>query len=131
MSRYGLCKLTLLIGALLVMGGNLSGCDYWPPALQAQIEQLRAELQLAAAEKARSENQVKEAVKTRDELQVKIDDMARINRELASRVATLEQSLVSEREKLAKISRSAKTSKTMRDAKPPAKKKAVTARKVH
>jgi chromosome segregation ATPase len=131
MSRYGLRRLAVLLGALSLVGGSLSGCDYWPPALQAQIEQLRAELQLAAAEKARSDNQVKEAVKSRDELQLKIDDMARINRELAGRVTTLEQSLASEREKIAKLSRS--TPRTSKVAKrvAPTKKKAVTAKKVH
>lgn len=130
MSRYGCSRLGLLAGAFLLVAGALSGCDYWPPALQAQIEQLRAELQLAAAENARSENQVKEAVKSRDELQLKIDDMARINRELATRVATLEQGLASEREKVAKLSRpSTKTSRVAKNtARPQAKKKAVTAK---
>ena len=39
---------TGIIGAMLM----LTGCDFWPPALQAQIEQLHAEAQQAAADKA-------------------------------------------------------------------------------
>ena len=36
---------TLGVGAMLL----LSGCDFWPPALQAQIEQLHSSADLAAS----------------------------------------------------------------------------------
>src|SRR5581483_3753112 len=47
--------------AVLLMGIGLSGCDYWPPALQAQIEQLQAEAQAAAAERVKLLGQLNEA----------------------------------------------------------------------
>ena len=121
----------------LFLGFGLTGCDYWPPALQAQIEQLRGEVQLAAAERTRLENQVKDTVKSRDELQAHLDEMSRINRELTGRVATLEQSVLVEREKVAKLSRPAtktavkSTTKASKSTKTQPKKKAsaVAARK--
>ena len=39
----------------------LAGCDFWPPALQAQIEQLHSEAQQAAADKALLQNQLNAA----------------------------------------------------------------------
>jgi outer membrane murein-binding lipoprotein Lpp len=128
-------RLAILASVVLLLAGGLTGCDYWPPALQSQIEQLRTEVQIAAAEKTRLESQVKEAIKSRDELQLKMDDMARINRELTTRVTSLEQGLAAEREKVAKASRPGpKTMKTAakKSATPQAKKKkpaAVTAKK--
>jgi hypothetical protein len=123
----------LILAGVFLIGGGLAGCDYWPPALQSQIEGLRAEVQMAAAEKTRLETQVKDAVKTRDELQLRMEDMARINRELTTRIASLEHGLAAEREKLARLSKPApKAMKTAakKSAKPQAKKKpAVTAKK--
>jgi hypothetical protein len=112
----------------LMLGFGLTGCDYWPPALQAQIEQLRGELQLAATDRTRLENQVKDTVKSRDELQMRLDEMSRINRELTTRVAMLEQSVIAEREKVAKLSRPAKAAKTAakKPTKPAPKKKSST-----
>ena len=39
-------------GLVIAVAMTLSGCDYWPPALQTQIEQLRSELQAVTMEKA-------------------------------------------------------------------------------
>ena len=50
---------TLGVGAMRL----LSGCDCWPPALQAQIDQLHAESQQAAADKALLQNQLNAANK--------------------------------------------------------------------
>ncbi|NJL17540.1 MAG: hypothetical protein HC938_10400 [Nitrospira sp.] len=38
-----------VLGCGLILG--LVGCDYWPPALQAQIEQMRSETQTLTMEK--------------------------------------------------------------------------------
>ncbi len=80
----------------------ITGCDYWPPALQAQIEQLRNEAKQAAVDRAALEEQLNAAVRLRDELQAKADELTKSNQELAARVANLEQSLVAERQKMAK-----------------------------
>jgi len=115
--------LMLGIGVALA---TLTGCDYWPPALQAQIEQLKAEAQTAAAEKTSLDNQLKEAVKAKEDLQARLDELTRLNRELAGNVATLKQALDAEKEKTAKLGKSgAKPAAPKATAKPaaPAKKK--------
>lgn len=100
---------TRVWGMVLAVGmaATLSGCDYWPPALQAQIEQLKAEVQAAAAERASLDNQLKDAVKAKEELQARLDELARLNRELAGNIANLKQTLDAEREKTAKLGKSA------------------------
>jgi hypothetical protein len=95
-------KMMLLIG---FAGMGLSGCDYWPPALQAQIEQMQVEAQTAAAERAKVQGQLVEAIKAKDELQVRVDELTRSNRELSGRVAGLEQTLASEREKVSRLAK--------------------------
>ncbi len=92
----------MLSVALLAGLAGLTGCDYWPPALQAQIEQLKAEVQAAVADKANLENQLKESVKVKDEAVARLEELTKLNRELATNVASLKQALDAEREKTAK-----------------------------
>ena len=42
---------TGLVGMIVTLGlvTGFAGCDYWPPALQTQIEQLRSEAQTLTA----------------------------------------------------------------------------------
>ncbi|MFM8552171.1 MAG: hypothetical protein ACKOCD_07660 [Nitrospiraceae bacterium] len=120
--RIGVGRLMLAAG----MAVALTGCDYWPPALQAQIEQLKAEVQTAAAERANLDNQVKDAVKAKEELQARLDELSRLNRELAANVANLKQALDAEREKTAKLGKSSSKAAPKVATKPapaPAKKK--------
>ena len=42
---------------------GLSSCDYWPPALQAQIEQMQVEAQIATAERAKLQSQLTNTMK--------------------------------------------------------------------
>ena len=112
----------------------LTGCDYWPPALQAQIEQLKAEVQTAAAERASLDNQLKDAVKAKEEIQSRLDELSRLNHELAGNIATLKQALDAEREKIAKLGKSGTKAAPKAAAKPaPAQKKpsAKTQAKAH
>ena len=129
---------TRVWGMVLAVGmaATLAGCDYWPPALQAQIEQLKAEVQAAAAERANLDNQLKDAVKAKEELQARLDELARLNRELAGNIANLKQALDAEREKTAKLGKSGMKVAPKAAAKPapaPAKKKpaAKTQAKAH
>lgn len=110
--------LAILFGVAVIGMVGLTGCDYWPPALQAQIEQLRAEAQTAAAERAKLESQLMETVKLRDELQTRVDELTRLNRELAGRVAGLEQSLTEEKAKSAKVAKGSAKSAGKAAAKP-------------
>ncbi len=90
---------------LVVTGGGLSGCDYWPPALQTQIEQLKTELQTVTMERDQLQSQLSAATKAREELQARVDELTRANREKTAMIATLEHSLAAERQKLAKLTK--------------------------
>jgi chromosome segregation ATPase len=120
-----------------VIGLVSAGCDYWPPALQTQIEQLRSEVQAATAERAQLQNQVAALTKVKDDLQAQVDELNRVNREKTSVINSLQNNLAVAQERLAKQAKSASakasTAKTSPKssskvaAKAPAKKKATTA----
>ena len=88
--RPALSCLTVAGVAALLM---LTGCDFWPPALQAQIEQLHAEAQQAAADKALLQNQLNAANKAKEELQIRVEDLTRVNKEKSAMIANLEHTL--------------------------------------
>jgi chromosome segregation ATPase len=94
---------------MLVVGlscaAAVAGCDYWPPALQAQIEQLRTEVQNANMEKAQLQNQLSAAIRAKDDMQVQFDELTKTNREKAAQIANLEHAVATEREKVAKLTR--------------------------
>jgi chromosome segregation ATPase len=89
----------------------LSGCDYWPPALQTQIEQLRSELQTVTMEKAQLQNQMTSLTKAKDDLQMQVDDLSRTNRDKSTLIASLQSSVSSLQERLAKSSKTATVAK--------------------
>jgi len=109
----------ILLGAALM---GLNGCDYWPPALQAQIEQLRAEVQAAAAERAKLESQLMETAKLKDELQARVNELTHLNQELAGQNAALEKNLAEAKTKGAKVSAKASAKATPKAAAKPAAK---------
>jgi outer membrane murein-binding lipoprotein Lpp len=88
------CLTAAGIGALLM----LAGCDFWPPALQAQIEQLHAEAQQTTADKALLQNQLNAANKAKEELQIRVEDLTRVNKEKSAMIANLEHTLSAARE---------------------------------
>ena len=90
------------IGALLM----LSGCDFWPPALQAQIEQLHSEAQQAAADKALLQNQLNAANKAKEELQIRVEDLTRVNKEKSAMIGNLERTIAAARERAVKATKS-------------------------
>lgn len=92
-------------GSLVLL---LAGCDYWPPALQAQIEQLKNEAKQAATERVVLEEQLNTATKVRNDLQARVDELAKANDQLAARVSALELDLVAERKKHAQIAAESK-----------------------
>lgn len=83
------------VGIALGLGCLLSatGCDYWPPALQAQIEQLRSETATLNMEKTQLQSQVNELSKARQDLQVHFDELSRVNREKTEVIASLQRRL--------------------------------------
>ena len=109
----------------------LTGCDYWPPALQAQIEQLKREAEQAATERVGLEEQLNSATKARNDLQMRLEEVAKANEQLTTRVSMLEQDLAAERRKAAHMAERPKPA-TGKSAKAPAKplKKKPATRKV-
>lgn len=75
----------------LVFTMSLSGCDYWPPALLTQLEQLRSTVQDLSDERAQLEAQLREATLLRDELQGRLNEATRRNEDLKQRLARLER----------------------------------------
>ncbi len=102
---------------------GLTGCDYWPPALQTQIEQLRSELQAVTAEKAQFQGQVASLTKVKDDLQAQVDELSRANRDKSTMIASLQNSVTSLQERLAKSAKPAATkASTAKPASKPAPK---------
>ncbi len=89
------CHPRQVIGIVVGFGFALgmAGCDYWPPALQAEIEQLRSEVQTASIEKAQLQAQVTDLSKTKQELQGQLDELSRINREKTGMITSLQNQL--------------------------------------
>jgi outer membrane murein-binding lipoprotein Lpp len=114
---------------LSVVGLSLliSGCDYWPPALQAQIEQLRSEVQTLTVEKAQLQSQINELARGKQDLQTQFDDLSRVSREKTSVIAGLQNQLDAMRAKMAKAPVAKSAAKSTPKA--PAKKKATTTKK--
>lgn len=114
------------------IGLMLTGCDYWPPALQTQIEQLRTEVQAATAERTQLQNQLAALTKVKEDLQGQVDDLMRTNREKTSLINSLQSSLAAAQDRLAKQAKpapaKASTAKSSSKvaAKAPAKKKTTT-----
>ena len=120
------------VGLVIVMAAMLAGCDYWPPALQTQIEQLRSELQTVTMEKAQLQTQLASLGKAKDDLQMQVDDLVRTNRDKSTMIASLQSSVTTLQERLAKASKpaTAKAASTKpTTAKPAAKPAVKTAQK--
>ena len=105
------------VGLAIAMAAMLSGCDYWPPALQTQIEQLRSELQTVTMEKAQLQSQLASLAKAKDELQAQVDDLTRTNRDKSAMIASLQSSVTSLQDRLVKSSKAA-TAKAASTPKP-------------
>lgn len=110
-------------GLVIALAVMLSGCDYWPPALQTQIEQLRSDLQAATVEKAQLQNQMSALAKVKDDLQIQVEDLSRANRDKSTLIASLQSSVTALQERVARTSKPAapKVTATKTAAKPAAK----------
>ncbi len=102
MTRTVMVRNLVAVAAITLVSVGLSGCDYWPPALQTQIEQLRSELQSVTAEKAQLQNQYASFAKVKDDLQAQVDDLSRSNRDKSTMINSLQNSLTAAQERLAK-----------------------------
>lgn len=100
MRRQAMKSLGVVLGLGLVL--SVTGCDYWPPALQAQIEQLRSETQTLTMEKTQLQAQVNDLAKARQDMQTQIDDLSRMNREKTGMITNLQNQLDAARAKAVK-----------------------------
>lgn len=100
MTRHSMRVVSTVIGWGFTLG--LVGCDYWPPALQAEIEQLRAETQTMSIEKTQLQAQVIDLSKTKQELQGQIDELSRLNREKTGMITSLQNQLDAARARVLK-----------------------------
>jgi len=82
-------KKYLTYTTLAFAGLGLAGCDYWPPALQHEIEQLRADLNDALDERQRLDNDNVELRAQHASLQQEVEEKLRENEELRSHLTTL------------------------------------------
>ena len=95
---------------------SLAGCDYWPPALQVQIEQLRSEIQAVTTEKAQLQLEVDELSKTKQELEAQFNALSRVNQEQSGMITNLQRQAAALRTNTVKA-----TASPRRSAKPAAK----------
>jgi peptidoglycan hydrolase CwlO-like protein len=107
MTRTMMVRNLVAAAAMTVVSMGLSGCDYWPPALQTQIEQLRSELQMVTMEKTQLQNQLASITKVKDELQAQVDDLSRASRDKSVMINSLQNSLTASQGRLAKSAKGA------------------------
>jgi peptidoglycan hydrolase-like protein with peptidoglycan-binding domain len=79
------------LGFVLVGVGaaGMSGCDYWPPALESQIEALRADLNDALDDRQQLEFENRGLRATQESLQREVDAKLNENEELRKRLAAM------------------------------------------
>ncbi len=91
---------------------GLSGCDYWPPALHSQIEELRADLNDVLDERQRLDMENSELRGLQASMQQEVEDKSRENDKLRERIATLtreQKQLTRSRGTSRSLARSSKT----------------------
>ncbi len=91
MSSHSMRGVYTVFGCGLIL--SLVGCDYWPPALQVQIEQMRSETQTLTMEKAQLQAQVSDLSKAKLEVQSQMDELSRMNREKTAMIMSLQKQL--------------------------------------
>jgi uncharacterized coiled-coil DUF342 family protein len=91
-----------VVGAIALAGCliGLSGCDWWPPALQQQIAELDAKVQGAEAEKSALLRKMADASQAAEDCRAKSDQMAKAQADLQARVDQLQAALADAQAKL-------------------------------
>ncbi|MEK6640478.1 MAG: hypothetical protein AABZ17_07380 [Nitrospirota bacterium] len=102
MIRTAMVRNLVAVAAITLVSVSVSGCDYWPPALQTQIEQLQSEMQRATMEKAQLQSQLTSMAKVKDDLQTQVNDLSRASQDKSTMIASLQNGLAAAQERLAK-----------------------------
>jgi septal ring factor EnvC (AmiA/AmiB activator) len=119
MLRHPMRLLGIVVGFSLALG--LVGCDYWPPALQAEIEQLRAETQTLTMEKTQLQAHVTDLSKTKQELQGQVEELNRMNREKTGMLTSLQNQLETTRARALKAMAQKTAQPTVKATRPASK----------
>ncbi len=77
------------IGILVALILSLSGCDYWPPALHHEMEELRSHLNDVLDERQQLNNDIAELRSLQASLQREVEEKEHENEELRSHLAQL------------------------------------------
>ena len=95
---------SLEAGNVLAERAQLMGLlDLAGLALQAQLEQVRSEVQTVNMEKAQLQNQINDLSKAKQDLQTQVDDLSRMNREKTGMIASLQNQVETLRAKAVKV----------------------------
>jgi outer membrane murein-binding lipoprotein Lpp len=91
-----------VVGAIALAGCliGLSGCDWWPPALQQRIGELEANVQAAEAEKSALLKKVAEVSQAVEDCKAHTDQAAKAQVDLQARVDQLQAALADAEAKL-------------------------------
>jgi uncharacterized protein YlxW (UPF0749 family) len=96
---------------VVVLGGFLmgvSGCDWWPPALQERIGQQDAQIKVLQAEKTRLQGKVTELSQSLQDASTRAAQMEQASQDLRAQMELLKASLAEAQAKSAKTSPAAK-----------------------
>ncbi len=83
----------LVVGLILLSLLSLGGCDYWPPALQAQLEEIRAYVQDLSDERMKLIVERDDAVQAQQSLRAEVDTLTQANHNLRQQLAAAEKTL--------------------------------------
>lgn len=83
----------LVVGLLILSLLSLGGCDYWPPALQAQLEEIRAYVQDLSDERMKLIVERDDALEAQRALREELETLSRSNRALREQLATAQKTL--------------------------------------
>jgi outer membrane murein-binding lipoprotein Lpp len=88
-------KARRVVGMLAVVGclGVLSGCDWWPPALQQRIGQQETQIKTLDAEKTALQSKVTELTKAADDCKAQSALAAKAQADLQTQVDQLKADL--------------------------------------
>ena len=91
-----------VVGAIALAGCliGVSGCDWWPPALQQQIGELEAKVKAADAERSALLKKVGDVSQAAEDCRAKSDQMAKAQADLQARVDQLQAALADAQAKL-------------------------------
>ncbi|MEO8338804.1 MAG: hypothetical protein ABI604_03685 [Nitrospirota bacterium] len=102
MTQTAMVRNLVAVATITLVSVGLSGCDYWPPALQTQIEQLQSEIQSATMENAQLQNQLASIAKVKDDLQTQVNDLSKANQDKSIMITSLQNGLTKAQGRLAK-----------------------------